>query len=119
VETVYINNSALLKTADFNRELKEEQTNQKYFDKCIKEYLTDLTSKANILDSLDDEIILDLYLMSFIVYFQGVENFFRQRILIEPCNFDEQLFVKKAKEMSRALLLESMKANLEPKVIEI
>lgn len=39
IEAVYLNNSALLKKPEFNREVKEEQTNQKFFEKCIKDYL--------------------------------------------------------------------------------
>ena len=35
IEAVYLNNSALLKKPEFNREVKEEQTNQKFFEKCI------------------------------------------------------------------------------------
>ena len=55
--------------------------------------------------------------MSLIVYFQGVEEFFKQRILAEPSNFDEQIFIKKAKEMPKEKLTEILKENLEPKHI--
>lgn len=68
---------------------------------------------------MSEEALFDLYLMSLLVYFQGVEEFYRQRILIEPAAFDEQIFIKKAREMSREKLQEAIHDNLEPKIIEI
>jgi len=35
--------------------------------------------------------------MSFIVYFKGIEEFFKQRILFDPINLDEQIFIKNGK----------------------
>lgn len=39
IETVYVNNSTLMKRPDFSREFKEEQTNPKFLDKTLREYL--------------------------------------------------------------------------------
>jgi hypothetical protein len=107
IETVYVSFSALLKRPDFSREFKEEQTNQKFFEKCIRDYLAEALK-----GELTDDAVFDLYLLSLIVYFQGVEEFFKQRILFEPVGFDQQIFVKKAREMPREKMLESIRDNL-------
>jgi hypothetical protein len=49
VETIYLNNTELLKKADFNREIKEEQVNETYFNDCIKAYLAAVAVKEGFL----------------------------------------------------------------------
>lgn len=96
IESVYVNNVGLLKRLDFSREFKEEVTNQPFFEKCIIEFV-----KEAVKTELSEEALFDFYLLSLIVYFHGIEEFFRQRVLPEPVVFEQQFFYKKAKEMPR------------------
>jgi len=47
-------------------------------------------------------------LLSHIYAYKGVEEFFKVRILTEPVNLEEQLYIKKAREMNKSILIDSI-----------
>lgn len=115
VETIYINNSNLVKRPEINREVKEETVNDDYLSIVISHYLKELLENKETLDRIDRETLADFYLLSQVLVFGKIEDMFRARIMLEPVNLDEQIFIRKMREMQPELLIENIRLNCEAK----
>lgn len=115
METIYINNSNLVKRPEINREVKEETVNDDYLSIVISHYLKELLENKETLDRIDRETLADFYLLSQVLVFGKIEDMFRARIMLEPVNLDEQIFIRKMREMQPELLIENIRLNCEAK----